>query len=430
MNMLHQAAVEGSMSRKDGKGRILRSNEVVRPDGRYVYQYYDLKGNRKRVYSWRLVETDPVPKGKAWCESLREMEKVILKDQMDGIETKSKLTLNDQWDADIADKPELKQSTRTNYRYMYDKYIRDDIGKMLIKSITYSDCKRFFNKLIHERGFKPSSVEIINTLLHPVFRIAVRDNVIRTNPIDGIIAELKRSNDWVVEKRHALTKEQQTAFVNYVRNHEVYGHWYPLIICLLGTGCRVGEMLGLRWEDVFWNDGYISIDHSLIYRQQDDGSCRFRVTTTKTRNSDREIPMFGSVRKALKEEYARQCREGFCEDEIEGYSGFIWMNCHGHVFSPHNLNRALDRITRDYNAEEKVNAKKEHRKPELLPHFSAHHLRHTFCTRICEEETDLKLIQEIMGHADITTTMDIYNESNMDRKRERFARLEKIANVF
>ena len=65
MNMLHKAAVEGSMSRKDGKGRILRSNEVVRPDGRYVYQYYDLKGNRKRVYSWRLVETDPVPKGKA-----------------------------------------------------------------------------------------------------------------------------------------------------------------------------------------------------------------------------------------------------------------------------------------------------------------------------------------------------------------------------
>ena len=125
--MLHQAAVEGSMSRKDGKGRILRSNEVVRPDGRYVYQYYDLKGNRKRVYSWRLVETDPVPKGKAWCESLRELEKVILKDQMDGIETKSKLTLNDRWDAYISDKPELKQSTRTNYRYMYDKYIRVDI---------------------------------------------------------------------------------------------------------------------------------------------------------------------------------------------------------------------------------------------------------------------------------------------------------------
>ena len=418
------------MKRKDTKGRVLHNNEFQRKDGRYVYQFKDLKGNDKQVYSWRLVETDPVPKGKAWCEDLRSMEKSILKDILDGIETKSKLTLNDRWDAYISDKPELKQSTRTNYKYMYNKYIRDDIGKMSIKSITYSDCKKFFNKLIHELGFKPRSVEIINTLLHPVFRIAVRDNLIRTNPSDGIIAELKRSNDWIVEKRHALTKSQQQAFVSYVRNHKVYAHWDPLITCLLGTGCRIGEMLGLRWEDVFWKDRYISINHSLIYRLQDDGTVKFRVTTTKTKNSNREIPMFDSVTRALKAEYKRQSEEGFCMDEIEGYSGFIWMSKEGHVLCPHNLNRALDRIIRDYNDEEKVRAKKERRKPMPLPHFSAHHLRHTFCTRICEEETDLKLIQEIMGHADITTTMDVYNESNMDRKRERFARLEKIANVF
>ena len=140
--------------------------------------------------------------------------------------------------------------------------------------------------------------------------------------------------------------------------------------------------------------------------------------------------MFDSVTRALKTEYKRQSEEGFCLDEIEGYSGFIWMNREGHVLCPHNLNRALDRIIRDYNDEEKVKARQERCKPVLLPHFSAHHLRHTFCTRFCEEETDLKLIQEIMGHADITTTMDVYNESNMDRKRERFAHLEKIANVF
>jgi len=430
MTMSVISAAGGSMKRKDGKGRVLHDNEYVRSDGRYGYQYSDLKGNRKMIYSWRLLETDPVPKGKAWCESLREMEKTILKDKLDGIEVKSKLTLNDRWDAYIADKPELKQSTRTNYKYMYDKYIRDDIGQRPIKSITYSDCKKFFNKLIHELGFKARSVEIINTLLHPVFRIAVRDNLIRTNPTDGIIAELKRSNEWVMEKRHALTEEQQQAFVNYVRNHKVYVHWDPLITCLLGTGCRIGEMLGLRWEDIYWNDGIISINHSLIYRLQDDGTVKFRVTTTKTKNSNREIPMFDSVKKALRAEYQRQSKEGFCLDEIEGFTGFIWMNRDGHVMSPHNLNRALDRITKDYNAEEKVMAKKEHRKPRYLPHFTAHHLRHTFCTRICENETDLKLIQEIMGHADITTTMDVYNESNRERKKERFAKLEKIANVF
>lgn len=76
------------------------------------------------------------------------------------------------------------------------------------------------------------------------------------------------------------------------------------------------------------------------------------------------------------------------------------------------------------NAKEGEDAKAERREPELLPHFSCHHLRHTFCTRFCENKTNLKIIQEIMGHADITTTMDIYNEATKDKKMESFAGLE------
>ena len=80
------------------------------------------------------------------------------------------------------------------------------------------------------------------------------------------------------------------------------------------------------------------------------------------------------------------------------------------------------RLSRD--EQEKIQAKKEHRQPVLIPHFSVHNLRHTFCTRLCENENDLKIIQEIMGHSDITTTMNIYNEATKERKQESFARLE------
>ena len=66
----------------------------------------------------------------------------------------------------------------------------------------------------------------------------------------------------------------------------------------------------------------------------------------------------------------------------------------------------------------------ENREPELLPHFSAHTLRHTFCTRFCENETNLKVIQEIMGHADIATTMNIYNEATKEKKTESIVSLE------
>ena len=210
------------MKRKDSKGRILRSNEYVRPDGRYSYQYKDAKGNRKVVYSWRLVETDAQPRDKPKCDSLREMEKVINKDVLDGIDAASKVTLNSRWDSYIDNKPELKQSTRTNYKYMYNKYVRNDIGRMPIKKITYSVMKKFFNELIHEGGFKPNSVETVQTILHPVFTIAIRDGLIRTNPTDGLISDLKRSNDWEKTKRHSLTADQQNILLDFVRNHKVY----------------------------------------------------------------------------------------------------------------------------------------------------------------------------------------------------------------
>ncbi len=68
-----------------------------------------------------------------------------------------------------------------------------------------------------------------------------------------------------------------------------------------------------------------------------------------------------------------------------------------------------------YNSQETETAQKEHRNPELLPHFSVHTLRHTFCTRFCEHETNLKVIQEIMGHSDISTTMNICNEATKEK---------------
>ena len=283
--------------RKDSKGRILRDGEIQKADGRYEFRYYDVNNCRRSIYSWRLTETDATPEGKRSCQSLREMERNLIRDVQDGLLTQQRLTLNHRWDDYIENKPELKQSTRTNYRYMYDKYVRNQIGSMNMASIKFTTMKKFFNHLIHEVGFKPNSVEIVHTILHPVFTIAVRDGLIRINPTDGIMADLRRSNDWEKPRRHGLTEPQQKAFMAFIEASKQYSHWYPLFACLLGTGCRIGEMLGLRWEDIIWEDNVISINHNLIYRWQDSGKVEFHITTPKTRNGIRVIPMFQSVRK-------------------------------------------------------------------------------------------------------------------------------------
>ena len=412
--------------RRDSKGRVLWAGESQRPDGKYEFKYADNNGERHSVYSWKLVATDRVPEGKQVTESLRDMEKRIKKDLEDNLlvyETR-KMTLNSFWDEYIAMKHELKDSTRSNYIYMYDKYIRPEIGQKNITVIKYSDVKKFYMTLIYEKGFKPNSMEIVNTILHPVFTSAVRDGYIRLNPSDGVMAEIKKSHAWEKPKRHALTERQQELFVNFTAQSHQYSHWLPLITTMLGTGCRIGEILGLRWEDCDFEQNIISVNHTLIYRNFTDEPCHYAVTTPKTKAGERIIPMLADVKDALKTEYKQQIEDGFNESVIDGYSGFIFKSRYNTVLSPHGVNRVLDRIIKAYNTQEEQTAKRERRKPELLPHFSCHNLRHTFCTRFCENETNLKVIQEIMGHADITTTMDIYNEATKEKKMESFAGLE------
>lgn len=415
-----------SEKRRDSKGRVLRSGEYQGKDGRYEFKYFDSKGVRRSVYSWKLVDSDKVPDGKRCKASLRVLEKKIRRDVEDGINshTAFRTTLNVFFDSYIETKYELKQSTRTNYKYMYKKYVSESIGYKDIASIKYSDIKKFYIHLIRDIGFKPNSMEIIHTILHPVFTTAVRDGYIRTNPTDGVMTEIKKSHDWEKPNRKALTEAQQTAFIDFVSKSKTYQHWLPLFTVLLGTGCRVGEVVGLRWDDCDFEGNIISINHNLIYRQQDSGKCEYHITTPKTKSGIRIVPMLSEVKRALQQEWIWQSKHGFNKTEIDGYRDFIFSNRHGEVLNPHCINRAIKRIYEAYNAQETAQAEEEEREPVLIPHFSVHNLRHTFCTRFCENETNLKIIQEIMGHADISTTMNIYNEATKEKKMESFAALE------
>ena len=95
-----------------------------------------------------------------------------------------------------------------------------------------------------------------------------------------------------------------------------------------------------------------------------------------------------------------------------------------------SVNKVINCIVQVYNAEESALAEKQGRESLLLPHFSVHNLRHTFCTRMCENESNIKIIQEIMGHSDISTTMNIYNEATLDKKKQSFANLEGKIKIY
>ena len=138
----------------------------------------------------------------------------------------------------------------------------------------------------------------------------------------------------------------------------------------------------------------------------------------KTEAGTRIIPMLDEVMDAFLQEYQIQKCLGFCTEEIDGYSGFVFSTAQGKLYQASAVNQALHRMQKAYNDMEEKRAKAEKREPELIPSFSAHNLRHTFCTRFCENETNIKVIQEVMGHKDVQTTLDIYAESTTEKKQE------------
>ncbi|HES4924689.1 TPA: site-specific integrase [Streptococcus pyogenes] len=409
-------------ARKDPKGRALRKGEIYREsDGRYAYGYVDPYGKRKFIYSKDL-------------KKLREREEKLFKDQLDGLNVyvMGKASLNFVFDRYISTKSELRETTYTNYTYMYDRFVREGFGKRKIGEIKYSDVLYFYYDLLNDRGLQVNTLETIHTVLHPTFQLAVRDDIIRNNPSDGVMAEIKKKNTKKKNMRHALTIEQQRAFMNYIASSPVFVHWNPIFTVLLGTGCRIGEVVGLRWSDVDMEKRTIDINHSMTYypRRTDTYKCEFKVSLPKTEAGIRILPMMQPVYEALQSEYERQKEDGFCTAVVDGMSGFIFSNRFGMIHNPAAINRAIRRIIEAHNAEEIIKAKKEKREPVIIPHFSCHHLRHTFCSRFCENETNIKIIQEIMGHASIETTMDIYAEVNSDKKKESIEKLTKYLDVF
>lgn len=93
--------------------------------------------------------------------------------------------------------------------------------------------------------------------------------------------------------------------------------------------------------------------------------------------------------------------------------------------APNAVNNVLYNIVKAYNRNEEANAKQSHKKPELMPKISAHIMRHTGCTRMAESGVDPKVLQYIMGHADISITMNVYNHiSDMGRVRKEMEKLE------
>lgn len=401
--------------RFDKKHRLLKKGETQRADGYYTYRWTSRNGKRHSVTARTL-------------EELREKEEGIIKDTADGIRAENKnVTLDDMFHLWSKLKRGLKGNTYQNYCYMYRTFVSPEIGKLRIATLRKSDLKAFYNSLMDDKNLKIATVDNIHTVLHQVLEVAVEDRYMRTNLSDNLLKELRQSRNIGQEHRKALTVPEQELFLNYLRRENTpYHHWYPVFSVMANTGLRVGEVTGLRWEDVDFEENLIQVNHTLVYYKHADNGCYFSIHTPKTAAGKRVIPMLDEVREAfLEEKRYQELSQLTCKAVVDGYTDFIFINRFGNVQHQGTLNKALRRIIRDCNDEQLAKNQKD---LVLLPRFSCHSLRHTFTTRLVEAGVNLKVIQDALGHKDFSTTMDVYTDVTKELRQREFDNLQDRMN--
>lgn len=397
--------------RKSTNKKVLKEGEYERKNGSYEYRWRDKLGKRHSIYAKSLTE-------------LREKELDVLRDVLDGIRVdKSNLTLNDLFYKWVELKRGLKENTFQNYKYMYTQFVEADFGRMKIVDLKRSDIRSFYNRLVDNHNLKTSTIDNIHSVVHQILDLAVEDDYLRYNPSDNALKELKKAKNVDIEKKRALTVQEQTLFESYLLKSNKYSRWYPIFIVLLWTGMRVGEITGLRWCDIDFESETINVNHTLVYfsKGQTEG-CTYAINTPKSKAGTRTIPMVPKVKEALLIEAQFQKEYDLkCKSVIEGYTDFIFLNRFGEVQHFGTLNKALRRITRDCNFEMLDNSKDDN--TVLLPKISCHTFRHTFTTRCVEKNINLKALQSILGHADAKITLDIYTTASKDFNHSEMGKL-------
>lgn len=396
--------------RFDKQRRRLKKGESQRANGTYDYRWTDKYGHRHSVYAPTL-------------EELREKEEEILADERDGLTFYGKnYTLNDMYYKWISIERGLKGSTLSNYTSVYEKHVLPTIGRMKVRDIKKSDIKRFYLDMFETKKYRFSSVKNIHSVLMDIFKFAVDENAVRMNVSQGALDDITQMSGWTAKSREALSVAHEQIFIKEAHKSR-YKH---LLLLLLGTGMRIGEALALQWDDIDFEKGNIQVSHSLSKYGTNSNVRTHHISMPKTKNSLRNIPMFGTVKNVLlelKQAHDERVHAGVSMPELDGYKNFVFYTNKGAILSYQHVKYDMEKVNeRCRIAAEKANI-------EPFPNISFHILRHTFATRLYESNVKLKFIQHVLGHSSSNVTLGIYVSATEDMKNDQMEYI-KNNNIF
>ena len=396
-----------SEKRKDNKGRILRNGEIQERNGRYRFKYIDTFGDPKYVRSWRLDVHDPMPAGKKPEPSLRELEKRIAADMIDQIVPEGgRLTVSDLVEKYVSLRNGVRPSTEAGYKTVINILKKDPFGSQRIDKVKVLDAQEWLVKL-QKNGRGYSSIHTIRGVLRPAFQLAVDNDYVRKNPFAFDLGTVIY-NDSVT--REALSRDDERKFLKFVKEDSHFCKYYDGIYILFNTGLRISEFVGLTLKDIDFENMKINVDHQL----QRNNGIGYNIRDTKTESGGRLVPMTEEVAECFKR-IIQNRKTPKVEPMVDGYVGFLFLDKDEHPMVAMHWEKYFQHIVEKYNNIYKIQM------PKVTPHVC----RHTFCSRMASARMNPKTLQYIMGHSDISVTLNTYTHLGFDDALEEMTRISK-----
>lgn len=379
--------------RMNGEGTVYK-----RKDGRWCAAYY-VKNKRRFIY------------GKSQKEVKNKLKELIeeAEDNSDILDV-GQLTL-ETWVLQYLQEykiNEIKETTLNTYMMFYRKHIKNsDIGRLGLQEIETTDLQQFYNKKLSD-GLSAKTVRHIAVIIREALTQAVRLKYIKNSPQDSVMLPKKEKYEGKI-----LSQADVLKLLHEAKDEELYA----LIMTAVFTGMRKGELLGLQWTNVDLDNGYIKVEHSLCrISDGEDEKGRHRTKAVllapKTETSKRIIPITEQLLLILKQHRERQ--NDYKKKAVDFYNqdlNLVFANYLGEFLSGREVLREFYNILDKYG----------------LPRVRFHDLRHTCASLLMESETDSKVIQELLGHSSISTTLDIYTHLKIQQKRNS---VDRMANLF
>lgn len=394
-----------SGKRRDNKNRILRNGESQRKDGRYAFKYVDANGQVQFVYSWKLEKTDKTPTGKRDDISLREKEKIIQRDLYDGIVPNGgEMTVIQLVEKYVLQKTGVRHNTDAGYKTVINIIKKDSFGKQRIDRVKISDARAWLIKL-QKDGRSYSSIHSIRGVVRPAFQMAVDDDLLRKNPFEFQLATVI-VNDSVT--REAITRKQERAFLEFVKNDKHFSKYYEGIYILFKTGLRISEFVGLTTQDIDLKKRTIDVNHQL----QRTRTMEYVIEDTKTNAGTRVLPMTDDVYECFKSILENRPKPKV-EPMISGKMGFLYLDKNDRPMVAMHWEKYFQHICQKYNNIYRVQM------PKVTPHVC----RHTYCSNMAKSGMNPKTLQYLMGHSDIGVTLNTYTHLNFEDAENELKRV-------